>query len=325
MSGDPVLRVEGLRTHFHTEHGVVKAVDGVSFEVGRGEVLGIVGESGSGKSVTNLSVLQLVPTPPGRIESGQVWFDGEDLLTRSERQMRKVRGRRISMIFQDPMSSLNPYLPVRTQVGEVLRLHEGLSRREARAKTIDLLGQVGIPDPSRRVDAYPHELSGGMRQRVMIAMALACEPELLLADEPTTALDVTIQAQILELIQGLCRERGTAVVLVTHDLGVVAGVADRVAVMYAGRIVEQGDVERIFAAAKHPYTRGLLQSLPRLDRKSALTAIPGLPPDLSRLPGGCAFAPRCPLAQARCRSEVPSWTGSADDGAACWELDSDWE
>lgn len=325
MSGDrtegaAVLRVEDLQTWFHTEHGIVKAVDGVSFEVRPGEVLGLVGESGSGKSVTNLSILGLVPRPPGRFEGGRVWFDGQDLLGQSEAQLRKVRGRRISMIFQDPMTSLNPYLRVSVQVGEVLRLHEGLSKAEARVRTIELLEDVGIPDPSRRVDAYPHELSGGMRQRVMIAMALACRPELLLADEPTTALDVTVQAQILDLIGGLCRERGTAVVLVTHDLGVVAGVADRVAVMYAGRIVEQGPVERIFASPRHPYTQALLRSLPRLDRKSTLTAIPGMPPDLSQLPEGCAFAPRCPEAHGRCRALVPTWAGEAQDGAACWLL-----
>ena len=320
-AGEAVLRVEGLKTWFHTEHGVVKAVDGVSFEVRKGEVLGLVGESGSGKSVTNLSVLQLVPRPPGRYEAGHIWFDGQDLLTLSERQLRKVRGRRVSMIFQDPMTSLNPYLRVSVQIGEVLQLHEGLSRREARERSIELLEAVGIPDPGRRIDAHPHELSGGMRQRVMIAMALACSPELLLADEPTTALDVTVQAQILELIGGLCRERGTAVVLVTHDLGVVAGVADRVAVMYAGRIVEQGPVDRLFAAPKHPYTQGLLRSLPRLDRKEALTAIPGLPPDLSTLGPGCAFAPRCPAVHGRCTMAAPAWAGTPEDGAACWLLE----
>ena len=324
-SAEAVLRVEELRTSFHTEHGVVRAVDGVSFEVRRGEVLGLVGESGSGKSVTNLSVLGLVPQPPGRHEGGHVWFDGQDLLALSEAELRRVRGRRISMIFQDPMTSLNPYLRVSVQVGEVLQLHEGLSRAEARARTVELLEAVGIPDPGRRVDAYPHELSGGMRQRVMIAMALACRPEVLLADEPTTALDVTVQAQILELIGGLCRDRGTAVVLVTHDLGVVAGVADRVAVMYAGRIVEQGPVERIFASPRHPYTQALLRSLPRLDRKSQLTAIPGMPPDLSRLPEGCAFAPRCPEAHGRCRTLAPGWLGEPEDGAACWLLAGDEE
>ncbi len=322
-STETVLRIEDLRTHFHTDDGVVKAVDGVSLSVRRGEILGLVGESGSGKSVTNLSVLQLVPTPPGRYAGGQIWFGGEDLLTKSEQEMRAFRGNRIAMIFQDPMTSLNPYLRVSRQVGEVLRLHKGMDAKAARRRTIELLEMVGIPDPSRRVDAHPHELSGGMLQRVMIAMALACEPDLLLADEPTTALDVTVQAQILELIQQLCRDRGTAVVLVTHDLGVVAGVADRVAVMYAGRLVEQGDVEQIFHHPRHPYTEGLLRSLPRLDRKGELTAIPGMPPNLSNLPEGCAFAPRCPVKMPHCSEQTPAWTGSPDSGARCFALDAD--
>jgi len=314
-----VLKVEGLRTHFHTDDGVVKAVDGVSFEVEAGKILGLVGESGSGKSVTNLSVLRLVPTPPGRYEGGRILFHGEDVLSMPEAKLRSLRGNRIAMIFQDPMTSLNPYLRVSRQIGEVLELHEGLSRSEARSRSIELLERVGIPDPTKRVDQYPHEFSGGMRQRVMIAMALACKPELLLADEPTTALDVTIQAQILDLIKGLCRDLGTAVILVTHDLGVVAGLADDVAVMYAGRIVERGPVVPLFREPQHPYTEGLLASVPRLDTRGALTPIEGLPPNVADLPPGCAFAARCPHVEDRC-GEAPPWFGTPERGAACWRL-----
>ncbi|MCB9662501.1 MAG: ABC transporter ATP-binding protein [Alphaproteobacteria bacterium] len=314
---DHVLQVEDLQTHFHTEHGVVKAVDGVSFEVGRGEIMGLVGESGSGKSVTNLSILRLVPTPPGRFAGGRILFQGEDLLTLPEARLRTYRGNRIAMIFQDPMTSLNPYLRVSRQIGEVLELHKGIDRAQAHRRSIELLEMVGIPDPARRVDQYPHEFSGGMRQRVVIAMALACEPELLLADEPTTALDVTIQAQILELIQGLAKELGTAVVLVTHDLGVVAGVADKVAVMYAGRIVERGPVGALFSRPMHPYTRGLLASVPRLDTRGRLVPVRGMPPDLTTLGEGCAFRDRCPEAFDRC-GQTPLWYGTRQRGAACW-------
>ncbi len=314
-----VLRVEELRTHFFTDDGVVKAVDGVSFEVERGRILGLVGESGSGKSVTNLSVLRLVPSPPGRYVGGRILFHGEDILKMPEADLRRLRGNRIAMIFQDPMTSLNPYLRVSRQIGEVLELHEGMSRRGANKRATELLEMVGIPDPETRIDQYPHEFSGGMRQRVMIAMALACKPELLLADEPTTALDVTIQAQILDLIRDLCRELGTAVILVTHDLGVVAGLADEVAVMYAGRIVEQAPVVSLFSQPQHPYTKGLLASVPRLDSRAQLLPIDGLPPNVADLPPGCAFAPRCPERSEAC-GEIPPWFGPRDQGGACWLL-----
>ena len=312
-----ILRVEDLHVHFRTDDGLVKAVNGVDFEVDRGQVMGLVGESGSGKSVTALSVLRLVPSPPGIYAGGRILFDGQDLLTLPESKLRPYRGKRIAMIFQDPMTSLNPYLRVSRQIGEVLELHEGLSRKESLKRSIELMEMVGIPDPSKRIHGYPHEFSGGMRQRVMIAMALACKPELLLADEPTTALDVTIQAQILDLIRGLARELGTAVILVTHDLGVVAGIADKVAVMYGGRLVEKGPVRQLFAEPSHPYTRGLLASVPRLDSRGPLTPIRGMPPNVAQLPPGCAFAPRCPQAHEGCIRD-PAWSGDAERGAACW-------
>jgi oligopeptide transport system ATP-binding protein len=321
----PILSVRDLRTYFRTDDGLVKAVDGVSFALGRGETLGIVGESGSGKSVTSLSLMQLLPRPPASHPSGQIMFDGRDLMTSPEHDLRRLRGNRIAMIFQDPMTSLNPYLTVERQLTEVLQLHRGLSRADARARAIQMLGKVGIPDAARRIHDHPHEFSGGMRQRVMIAMALLCEPQLLIADEPTTALDVTIQAQILRLIKGLQTELGTSVILITHDLGVVAGMADRVAVMYAGRIVETGAATEIFRDPQHPYTRGLLRSIPRLDREQAgaLRSIPGLPPDLSALPPGCPFRPRCDVAQERCGREYPPvlTLGRARD-VYCWEARS---
>jgi oligopeptide transport system ATP-binding protein len=306
-----MLQVDNLHTHFHTDDGVVRAVDGVSFHLDRGEVLGIVGESGSGKSVTSLSIMGLIAKPPGRHPAGRVVFDGMDLLGLPEAKMREIRGDRIAMIFQDPMTSLNPYLTVERQLTEVLEHHRGLSRRAARAQALAVLERVGIPDAERRLGAYPHEFSGGMRQRVMIAMALLCEPELLIADEPTTALDVTIQAQILELIATLRRSLGMAVLLITHDLGVVAGMADRVLVMYAGRVVETGGIDEIFADPRHPYTRGLLQSVPRLDedKRAKLVPIAGLPPDLSNLPPGCAFAPRCTDREDACLAENPAPVG----------------
>jgi oligopeptide transport system ATP-binding protein len=321
---DAILSVENLRTHFFTEEGVVKAVDDVSFSLAPGQTLGIVGESGSGKSVTNLSVLRLIPDPPGRIVGGHIHFDGEDLLTLSEEAMRHIRGRRISMIFQDPMTSLNPYLRVSRQLTEVLEQHEHVSRAEARQRSLDMLELVGIPESRARFDNYPHEFSGGMRQRVMIAMALLCRPELLIADEPTTALDVTIQAQILSLIQDLREELGTAVVLITHDLGVVAGMADEVAVMYAGRIVEQAPTDELFANPRHPYTLGLLESIPRLDAvPSTLHPIPGRPPDLVHLGPGCPFAPRCRSVQERCHQEYPGFESvGPDHKAACWAVES---
>jgi peptide/nickel transport system ATP-binding protein len=289
----PLLEIKGLHTSFHTRHGVVRAVDGIDFSVDRGEIMGLVGESGCGKSVTSLSVLRLV-APPGRIDAGQVLFDGTDLLTLSPDEMRRIRGERISMIFQQPTSSLNPVWDVGTQIEEVLRIHRGMKGKAAEARTLDLLRMVGIPDPVRRLKAYPHEMSGGMAQRIMIAMALACEPELLIADEPTTALDVTIQAQILDLMRNLRDETGTAIILITHDLGVVAEMCDRVAVMYAGEIVEQTDVVSLFREPLHPYTRGLIGSIPVLgDAREELAVIPGNVPNLIDLPEGCRFAPRC--------------------------------
>jgi oligopeptide/dipeptide ABC transporter ATP-binding protein len=317
-----LLQVRDLRTHFFTEDGVVRAVDGVSFELAAGETLAVVGESGSGKSVTSLSILRLVATPPGRIVGGEVRFRGTDLLRLPESGMRAIRGREISMIFQEPMTSLNPVFSCGDQVAEVVELHERLPRRAARARAIEMLGLVGIPAPEQRADEYPHQLSGGMRQRVMIAMALACRPAVLIADEPTTALDVTIQAQILELLDRLRRELGMAVLLVTHNLGVVAESADRVVVMYAGQVVEQAGVRALFRRTLHPYTAGLLASLPRLGvEQQRLRAIPGTVPDPADFPSGCRFHPRCPLAQDRCRAEMPPLQ-AAEHGhdVRCWRV-----
>jgi peptide/nickel transport system ATP-binding protein len=292
-TGTPLLEVKGLRTSFHTRDGVVRAVDGIDFHVDRGEIMGLVGESGCGKSVTSLSLLRLIP-PPGRIEAGQILFDGQNLLDLTGEQMRRIRGDRISMIFQQPTSSLNPVWNVGAQIAEVLELHRNMRRKAARARAVDLLRMVGIPDPERRLNSYPHEMSGGMAQRVMIAMALACEPELLIADEPTTALDVTIQAQILDLIRGLREQTGTAVILITHDLGVVAEMCDRVAVMYAGEIIEQADTVPLFREPRHPYTRGLINSIPVVGEViEELAVIPGNVPNLVDLPPGCRFASRC--------------------------------
>jgi oligopeptide/dipeptide ABC transporter ATP-binding protein len=289
----PLLEVRGLRTSFFTRDGVVRAVDGIDFHVDRGEIMGLVGESGCGKSVTSLSIMRLV-AKPGVIEAGEVVFDGTDLLTVSSEEMRKIRGDRISMVFQQPTSSLNPVYEVGRQIEEVLRIHRDLKGKAAEARALELLRMVGIPDPQRRLKAFPHEMSGGMAQRVMIAMALACEPELLIADEPTTALDVTIQAQILDLMRNLRDETGTAIVLITHDLGVVAEMCDRVAVMYAGEIVEQTDVTSLFREPLHPYTRGLIGSIPVVGQvKDELAVIPGNVPNLIDLPKGCRFAPRC--------------------------------
>jgi len=304
----PLLVVKNLETQFKTQDGIVKAVNNVSFHVDRGETLGIVGESGSGKSVTSLSIMRLIPNPPGRIVGGQIIFDGENLLDYTEEEMRHIRGNRIAMIFQDPMTSLNPVLTIGRQITESLELHMKLTPREARNRAVELLQMVGIPGAARRLDDYPHQFSGGMRQRVMIAMALSCNPELLIADEPTTALDVTIQAQILELIQRLQHELGTAVIIITHDLGVVAGMADRVIVMYAGRVVEEGPTEEIFARPRMPYTIGLLRSIPRLDEEEGrtLTPIRGLPPDLINLPQICPFSPRCDyFIPGKCDQQVP--------------------
>ena len=303
----PLLSVRDLRTWFHDRGRTVKAVDGVSFDLQRNETLGIVGESGSGKSVTSLSIMRLIASPPGRIESGQVQFDGVDLLRLSEAEMRAIRGRRVAMVFQDPMTALNPLLRISTQLMETTQLHLGHSKSEARQHAVRMLQAVGVPDPDTRIDDYPHQFSGGMRQRVMIAMALSCQPELLIADEPTTALDVTIQAQILELIAGLKRTSQASVILITHDLGVVAGVTDRVLVMYAGHLVERAPTTTLFASPAHPYTKGLLQSVPNPAREEGgpLYQIPGLPPDLGSLPPGCPFAPRCDWAQPICREQMP--------------------
>ncbi len=303
----PLLSIRNLRTWFDEDDLTAKAVDGVSFDLERGETLGIVGESGSGKSVTNLSIMRLIPQPPGRIVSGEVIFDGQDLLALGSDEMRRIRGKRIAMIFQDPMTSLNPFMRISDQMMEVTRLHLGHSKAEAHAHAVRMLETVGIPDARRRVDGYPHEFSGGMRQRVMIAMALSCQPELLIADEPTTALDVTIQAQILELIRSLKRDTGTSVIMITHDLGVVAGMTDRILVMYAGHVFETAPTAALFARPANPYTAGLLRSVPDPadDSQGELYQIPGLPPDVARLPGGCPFAPRCARAEQLCVTTFP--------------------
>ena len=316
-----VLEVKDLRTQFVTQSGTVKAVDGVSWNVDDGETVALVGESGSGKSVTALSVMRLIPDPPGKIVSGEVLFNGEDLLALSEPAMRRVRGNKIAMVFQEPMTSLNPVLTVRRQLTETLELHLGMTREQAKDRAIELLELVGIPEAAKRVNDYPHRFSGGMRQRVMIAMALACNPKLIIADEPTTALDVTIQAQVLEVIGGLSQRFHTAVVIITHNLGVVARYARRVNVMYAGHIVETGTAGSIYANPQHPYTLGLLQSVPRLDepKKARLVPIPGAPPDLANLPVGWPFVPRCRFAIARCSEERPPLIQIEPEHAtACW-------
>ncbi|HEY7661865.1 MAG TPA: ABC transporter ATP-binding protein [Xanthobacteraceae bacterium] len=325
--GESLLEVEGLRTYFDLRYGVVKAVDGVSFSLEPHETLAIVGESGCGKSITALSLMRLVPEPPGRIAGGSVKLAGVDLLTLDAEAMRSVRGKDIAMIFQEPMTSLNPVLTVGSQIAEVLLLHESLSRRQAWQKAIDMLRLAHIPEPEQRAKEYPHQLSGGMRQRAMIAMALACNPKVLIADEPTTALDVTIQAQILDIIQDLQRKLGTAVILITHDLGVVAETAQRVIVMYAGRKVEEASVEELFTRPQHPYTRGLMASIPRLAlmrgegarASTRLQEIPGMVPALTHLPEGCVFAPRCAFAEERCRRAYPDYEQKRPrHWAACW-------
>jgi len=321
---DTVLDVKNLQTVFFTNSGLFRAVDDVSFSVRRGETLAIVGESGCGKSVSALSIMRLVPDPPGRIVGGTVTLEGTDLLGISENEMRKVRGNRISMIFQEPMTSLNPVMRIGDQITEVVQLHRSMTNKEAWAQAVEMLRLVRIPEPERRAQEYPHQLSGGMRQRAMIAMALACRPALLIADEPTTALDVTIQAQILALIVDLQKELGTGLVLITHDLGVVAQTAQRVIVMYAGKKVEEATVEALFETPRHPYTRGLMASMPAVISLGAkgdtrLTEIPGMVPSLTNLPAGCAFAPRCPLAIDRCRGEYPPLEDFGDNHfAACW-------
>ncbi len=303
---NPLLEVRGLTTHFFTEDGVVRAVENVSFEIFPGEIVSLVGESGCGKSVTGLSLLRLIPIPPGKILNGELLFEGRDLLTLEEREMERVRGNDISMIFQEPMTSLNPVFTIGNQIMEVLQLHQNLDKKEARRRAIEMLDKVKIPSPEVRIDSYPHQLSGGMRQRAMIAMALSCQPKLLIADEPTTALDVTIQAQVLHLLKEIQREMGMAVMLITHDLGVVSEIADRVAVMYAGRIVESGPIEAIFGEMRHPYTKGLLESIPQLEeKKRRLNAIPGQVPNPMDLPSGCKFHPRCYLKVDDCKREEP--------------------
>jgi oligopeptide transport system ATP-binding protein len=314
-----LLEVKDLRTYFELEEGTVKAVDGISFELKRGETLGIVGESGSGKSVTNLSIIRLIPSPPGKIVSGEILFDGQDILLLPEAAVRKIRGRRIAMIFQDPMTSLNPFMKISKQLMEMTQLHLGYNSARAYEHAVKMLETVGIPDARARVDDYPHQFSGGMRQRVMIAMALSCEPELLIADEPTTALDVTIQAQILELIKEIKRETGTSIILITHDLGVVAGMTDHLIVMYAGKVFEQAPTKELFAVPANPYTKGLLRSVPDpLLAQGDLYQIPGLPPDVAHLPSGCPFAPRCERAQQICREEYPPFVQvNVDHNSLC--------
>lgn len=315
-----LLSVRNLKTYFYSEGAVVKAVDDVSFDLKKGETLGIVGESGSGKSVTNLSILRLIPYPPGKIVGGEVNFNGQDLMKLSENEIRKIRGKRIAMIFQDPMTSLNPFMKVGAQLTEITELHEGLSKAAARKKAIEMLELVGISDAARRIDDYPHQFSGGMRQRVMIAMALSCKPELLIADEPTTALDVTIQAQILELIKDLKEKTGTSIILITHDLGLVAGMTDHIAVMYAGKIIEYAPTTELFSSPHHPYTQGLLKSVPDpLNQQEKLFQIPGLPPDLTNLPVGCPFSPRCAYVTDKCKEIPPIRQINDQHFSVCWQ------
>jgi len=319
-----LLEVKDLTTHFFTQDGVVKAVDGISYSLAEGEVLGVVGESGCGKSVHALSIMRLVANPPGRIVAGEILFEGENLLNMDDSEMRHIRGNRIAMVFQEPMTSLNPVLTIGRQLTETLELHQKMSRQEARTRAADLLQTVGIPDAERRLSDYPHQFSGGMRQRVMIAIALSCNPRLIIADEPTTALDVTIQAQILELMRDLAEEFGTAMVIITHNLGVVARYAHRVVVMYAGKIVETGTAHDIYRNPRHPYTMALLNSVPRLDatERVRLDAIEGLPPDLVDLPQGCSFAPRCKYAYERCTQETPVLVETdTNHTSACWRHD----
>ena len=321
MTEEVILQVKDLKTYFTVDEGIVKAVDGVSFDLHNGETLGIVGESGSGKSVTNLSIINLIPMPPGKIAGGEVIFQGKDLLKMPPSEIRHIRGNKISMIFQDPMTSLNPFLKVSTQMIETIVLHQGLDKASAKRKAIDMLKLAGIPAPEKRIDQYPHQFSGGMRQRVMIAMSLSCNPEILIADEPTSALDVTIQAQILEIMQELTKRLGTAVILITHSLGVVAGMCDTLCVMYAGRIVERGTTDDIFADPKHPYTIGLIKSVPRLDKENAerLYSIQGQPPNVIDLPDCCPFYPRCEKAMDICKKKYPK-PARFENGRAvsCW-------
>lgn len=324
---EALIDVKGLKTYFYTEDGVVPAIDGIDFQIRKGETLAIVGESGSGKSVTSLSIMRLVQSPPGKIVGGDILFEGESLLAKSDAEIRKIRGNKISMIFQEPMTSLNPVFKIGNQISESLILHQGMNPKEAIQETIKLLQMVGISEPERRVHNYPHELSGGMKQRVMIAMALACKPQLLIADEPTTALDVTIQNQILKLMKDLKDTMDTSILLITHDLGVVAEMADRVVVMYSGQIVEQADVFAIFENPKHPYTEGLLRSMPSHEKKTGkLHTIEGVVPNPLNLPKGCRFAPRCEYAKELCHQEMPGLTDlGKDETVRCWKYTERWE
>ena len=319
-----LLEVKNLKTHFFTMEGVVKAVDGVSYELNEGETLGLVGESGCGKSVSALSVMRLIPDPPGKIVDGEILLDGEDILKINMEGMREVRGAKIAMVFQEPMTSLNPVLTVERQITETLQLHMGMSKLESQRESVNLLTRVGIPDPEIRIKQYPHQFSGGMRQRVMIAMALSCNPRLIIADEPTTALDVTIQAQILDLMKSLTTELGVALIVITHNLGVVARYADRVNIMYAGKVIERGEAREIYANPRHPYTVGLLRSVPRLDlpRRAKLDPIEGQPPDLINLPPGCAFRERCRWAVDKCATDTPELVETSDGHlSACFRAD----
>jgi len=319
-----LLEVKNLKTHFFTMEGVVKAVDGVSYELNEGETLGLVGESGCGKSVSALSVMRLIPDPPGKIIDGEILLDGEDILKIDMEGMREVRGAKIAMVFQEPMTSLNPVLTVERQITETLQLHMGMSKLESQRESVNLLTRVGIPDPEMRIKQYPHQFSGGMRQRVMIAMALSCNPRLIIADEPTTALDVTIQAQILDLMKSLTTELGVALIVITHNLGVVARYADRVNIMYAGKVIERGEAREIYSNPRHPYTVGLLRSVPRLDlpRRAKLDPIEGQPPDLINLPPGCAFRERCRWAIDKCATDTPELVETSDGHlSACFRAD----
>jgi len=319
-----LLEVKNLKTHFFTMEGVVKAVDGVSYELNEGETLGLVGESGCGKSVSALSVMRLIPNPPGKIVDGEIFLDGEDILKIDMEGMREVRGAKIAMVFQEPMTSVNPVLTVERQITETLQLHMGMSKLESQRESVNLLTRVGIPDPEIRIKQYPHQFSGGMRQRVMIAMALSCNPRLIIADEPTTALDVTIQAQILDLMKSLTTELGVALIVITHNLGVVARYADRVNIMYAGKVIERGVAREIYSNPRHPYTVGLLRSVPRLDlpRRAKLDPIEGQPPDLINLPLGCAFRERCRWAIDKCATDTPELVETSDGHlSACFRAD----
>jgi len=323
---DLILEIKNLKTYFYTDEAVVQAVDGVDYCIRKGETLGIVGESGCGKSVTCLSVLRLVPDPPGRIVEGEIFFRGENLLEKTEEEMRRIRGNSISMIFQEPMTSLNPVFSVGNQLTEAIRLHQKLNKKDARRKAVEMLKLVGIPQPEQRIREYPHQLSGGMRQRVMIAMALSCNPALLFADEPTTALDVTIQAQILELMKDLKQKLGTAIMLITHDMGVVAEMADNVLVMYAGKVVEYADVKTLFKSPKHPYTIGLLGSIPRLDQaREELYVIKGMLPNPAHMPKACRFHPRCPEARRICQEREPELIDMGNGKARCWKYAELWD